>query len=226
MSIITTRALGYTIDPGRDETDFVARLINPTPHRADIGFYDPGTGVLSIYTTDSNGEYQQFDSGYPTDDFLVAMRNYREESGLPVYQVMVEELGLAHVADSNSIDSPSKLMHKLKVMALEESKIIDASPRGYDSVNSRYIYKVTLENRHSFELKVRTPRSAASMVNVRHDGKRVIIDNVPCNIFDRYKDFDQHTEPEEFAEKITKRMEYLIKIYFNLQININLENQG
>lgn len=224
--IITTRSLGYSIDPGRDETDFVARLINPNKIKADMAFFDPGTGVLCIYTTDADGQLEQFDSGYPTDDFLISMRNYRDERGLPLYSIVVEELGLDVAAGNENIESPGRPLHKLQVMALEESKIIDFSRSGYNNGIDRYIYKVSLENGHLFNLSVRTTRPAARMEETDFDKDNVYIDRVKYNFFARHKDVNRFDESDDFSEKITKRFDYLTKIYFIGNININLDNQG
>ena len=102
--IITTRSLGYSVDAGRNPSDYVARLINPNKLQADMGFYDPGTGLITIYTKDGEGFLQQFDAGYPTDEFLIAMRNYRDDNGLPFYSIAVEELGLGAAAGDTNLE--------------------------------------------------------------------------------------------------------------------------
>lgn len=223
--IITTRSLGYSVDAGRNGSDFVARLINPNKKQADYGFFDPGTGVLSIYHKDAEGYYEQFDSGYPTDEFLTAMRNYRDESGLPQYSVAVEELGLDAGAGNDNLESPGRPIHKLKVMSLEESPVIDVIPIGHDPDNDRYVYVVTLENQHSFELRVRTVKAPERMLTPRCKGHSVFIDGIEINIFAKYKDFGYTSEKEDFSEKVSKRIAYLIKIYFDKKINTTLENQ-
>jgi hypothetical protein len=223
--IITTRSLGYSIDQGQDETDFIARLINPNRLKADMGFFDPGTGVLCVYTT-SSGHLEQFDSGYPTDDFLISMRNRRNEKGLPLYEIVVEELGLDVAAGNTNIESPERPLHKMKVMSLEDSPIIAFSRSGYSNETGRYIYQVSLENGHQFNLSAKSSRSETFMDITSFDADNIYIDGVKYNFFARYKEPEAIDDPAEFAEKISKRIKYLIKIYFDRNINITLENQG
>ena len=224
--IITTRSLGYSVDAGRSPSDFVARLINPNKLKAEMGFYDPGTGVLSLYTKGADGFFEQFDSGYPTNEFLTAMRNYREDNNLPLYSVAVEELGLGVAAGETNIESSDRPIHKLKIMSLEESPVADVLPVGHDTDNDRYVYVVTLENGHSFELRVRTVKAPERMLTPTFKGHSVFIDGVEINIFAKYKDFDNKGESDDISEKISKRVAYLIKIYFDKKINTTLENQG
>jgi hypothetical protein len=224
--IITTRSLGYSIDQGADETDYIARLINPSAKRADLAFFDPGTGVISLYTNDGD-DVVQFDSGYPTDDFIVAMRNHREENGLPVYQVVVEELGIDVAAGNLNLESPGRPLHKMEVFVLEESPIVGFSPAGYNAESGRYLYTVNLENGHTFELSARTSFRSSSMMNdTKYDRNKVYIDDVGYDFFARHKSVEKLPYGEEYSEKISKRMEFLIKIYFDRNINITLENQG
>lgn len=224
--IITTRSLGYSVDAGRNPSDYVARLINPNKLQADMGFYDPGTGLITIYTKDGEGFLQQFDAGYPTDEFLIAMRNYRDDNGLPFYSIAVEELGLGAAAGDTNLESPDRPIHKLKIMGLEESPVVDVLPVGHDTDNDRYVYVVTLENGHSFELKVRTVKEPQKMLTPTCKGHSVFIDGSEINIFAKYKDFDISDEAQVFSEKVSKRIGYLTKIYFDMKINTTLENQG
>jgi hypothetical protein len=223
-TIITTRSLGYSIDPGKDETDFVARLINPGTVRADLGFFDEATGVLSVYTKGDNGKPEiQFDSGYPTEDFVVSMRNYRRESGIPVYEVVVEELGLS-VAKGSDIDSPAKQIHRMSVISLEQSPIIAFSQRGYDADEERYEYSVTLENGCRFTFAVRSSRSPIAMADIEFDENQILIDKVPYSFFGRHMQVVENPETDGFAELITKRIEFLRKIYYTRKLRVNLDN--
>lgn len=224
--IITTRSLGYSIDAGRNPSDYVARLINPNKVQADRGCFDPGTGVLIVYTTDAEGFYEQFDSGYPTDEFITAMKNYRVENGTPDHEIVVEELGLDVAAGNTNVESPSRPLHEINVMFLEESPVVDVLPVGHDTDNDRYLYVVTLENGHSFELRLRTSKEPRKMLTPTCKGHSIFIDGSELNIFAKYKDFDISDEAQDFSEKVSKRIGYLTKIYFDKKINSTLENQG
>lgn len=227
--IITTRSLGYSVDAGRNPSDYVARLINPNKVQVDRGLFDPGTGVLIIYTEKGTGKdayLEQFDSGYPTNEFIVAMKNYRDENGKPDHEIVVEELGLDVEAGNTNVESPGRPLHKLFVMFLEESPVVNVIPVGHDTDNDRYVYVVTLENGHSFELKVRTAKEPQKMLTPTCKEHSVFIDGSEINIFAKYKDFDISDEAQVFSEKVSKRIGYLTKIYFDMKINTTLEKQG
>ncbi len=223
--IKTTNSLGYSVDANGDSNDFVARLINPGTTKANIGVFDPGTGVLCLCLErlDDNGkELEVIDAGYPSDEFITAMKNYRDDDK-PEYGIIVEELGLDVAAGNLNLDSPGRPLRPLRVLALEDSRIVSFGYAGYDYDIERYRYSVALENGHSFDLCVRWGGSPVRMSQTAFDERQVVIDGVVYGFFSRHLEVLDNPGADDYADKLQKRLTYLMKLYHKRQINISLD---
>lgn len=222
--LTTSRAMAYGIYKN-ERGNFVPRLINPNGQQAALAFFDMAAEVLWLTAIDDeDGQLVSLDVGYPSPEFIRALKDFRVPSGLPISYTLVEELGINQSTESALAVEELGDGHKLEVRLLEESAFTGLELLRFDETAERYIYRASLANGHTFELAVKSARNASLMALTEFGFNGVVIDNIPLPIFERHKDFLSSSGDETYADRLFKRLSYYSKIYYTGRLNLNLDN--
>lgn len=222
--LTTSRAMAYGIYKNQ-KGYFVPRLINPNGQQAALAFFDVAAEVLWLTAIDDeDGQLVSLDVGYPSPEFIMALKDFRVPSGLPISYTFVEELGINQGTESALAVEELGDGHKLEVRLLEESAFVGFDLLRFDDQDQRYIYRASLANGHIFELAVKSDRGLARMGKTEFGFNGVVIDGVTLPIFERHKDFLNSAGDGDYADRLFKRLDYYSKIYYVGRLHMNLDN--
>lgn len=204
------------------EAGYQAHIINSALSVANVGYYDPKTTLFWLIQREKGQvDFEYLDFGYAPDAFARVLKDWKEDDK-PRTVITVEEFGPTYEPDQEEQISPEKATHKVWAYTMEESPVAGFEFLGFDEELSCYVYKVTLDNGHIFQLQaVSMPklREFEDMASIDHWPGGIIIDGVQYGLWDALKVSDL-----EDIEAIHKRFEGLMSIYCQRIVVINIDD--